>query len=147
MVRSDPENGNFLQIEVKITNRLDEAIIVHGAALELPKRGYIGLGSNKSEFGRTEIIPGHGGKRSVVPNWEIAGKGSFHTLYERPTRMDLGVKTVYVFPPSSWKEGFLKVTLIVSGKSLTIRDKKMVISRRITAMMPNPEQKTASNTN
>jgi hypothetical protein len=105
--------------------------------------------STQTQIGGVSGYGGSGGivvkgKSSMVElNREISPLGTTSGLFYPfdPTvrRADVSSIDLYLSPPDKWDGGTVKVDLRISSKSLTIRDKRITIKRRIS---PRPPKQT-----
>ncbi len=132
----------YWALNLVIRNRLPETIVVTSAKIKRPKGSLIskavwsltgGIEIKQPTLNRIDIdfeIAPFGATRVEIPGAR---------MYADAQHIDL-----YLLAPVKWTSGIIVVDLRISSKSLTLRDKRMVIKRFIT---PPAAIKTAASAN
>ena len=116
--------GDFLQVRISITNRLDETIVIRKIIVRKPTNSFVSSGEwiQGSYIGQKS--PALGETNFVQPNITIQEKVPTAIHYETP--IDL-----YVVPPEGWQSGVLRLDVFVSSNADTIRNKRIVVKKDI----------------
>jgi hypothetical protein len=122
--------GPHIRLQLAIRNRLDETLVISECKIKKPKGSTISMGTSADYFGI--VVPSKGSASRISLNYEISPSGtSFWAGGE--VRGDNRSLTLFLCPPDDWRAGKIVVRLLISSRSSTIRDKRIVIKRRLTA--------------
>lgn len=142
-------SASCVELKVTIRNPLFETITWDSLQIERPRRSVFA----KARFAN---LTGYSGQETLVEltrgtlnnatiNAELDPAG---TIRSGPTgrdhKTDMLERTIYLWPPETWDGGIVKVAFRLSGKALTIRDKRIARKSRISA---RPAKQTDANAN
>lgn len=121
--------GGALSLRAVIRNRLTETLIAESVLIKKP----VGMGVAKSS------VKGVGRKESTLEELplriEIEPAGSsLHGGAFDGSPMNTHTVHLVLFPPEGWVSGVVEIEFRLSSMASTIRDKRIVIKRRITAL-------------
>ncbi len=129
-----------LELTVTIRNQLYETIVFDSVRVDRPRHSAFGLAKLGQQGEPIEITRSK--SRLFAVNQAVRPAVTSITFFDRPQRLDVSTKKFYLFPPDDWGGGLLKLTVSLSSKALTIRDKRITIKRRIS---PRPAKQTDEN--
>jgi len=121
--------GAYFLITLKVKNRSRETLIFNRCTIEHPKNVKLSLGKHAAYAGQFDAELGP--TNSVDLNYSISAEGSPSYL---PERGDVSSVSLYAFRAGGWREGHIRLRLDLSSKSAEIRDTRIIIKRRISAM-------------
>ena len=122
--------GPHIRLQLAIRNRLDETLVISECKIKKPKGSTISMGTSADYFGI--VAPSKGSASRISLNYEISPSGtSFWGGGE--IRGDNRSLTLFLCPPDDWRAGKIVVRLLISSRGSTIRDKRIVIKRRLAA--------------
>jgi hypothetical protein len=115
-IRRDQDDELF--VRVRIRNRLPEILIVNRLEVLCPRAATASLGHTEAGGMRRPAI--RPTSRRIDHEWEIEGAESYE--------IDL-----FVYPPEGWRSGQIALSLRVSTRSRTIRDRRKTIKQFVNA--------------
>jgi hypothetical protein len=125
----------YILASITVRNRLPESIIITSAEVKKPRRAKISYGRRNVSvpIGNSEPIPPE--LQKIPLNIDVAPIGT------EPNRFDGILMSAgearscefYIQPPAEWRGGNVRIDLRISSMALTIRDRRMVITRTISA--------------
>jgi hypothetical protein len=136
--------SSFVLVTLTIRNRLEETITLDSARVKRPDGTLI---SNKIVLGNDGrgIAVKRGDAPFIKIEREIQPLGSpTESYFQIIQRTDVFQTELFLSPPNDWDGGWIRIDLRISSKALTIRDKRMVIKRRIS---PKPAKQTEAKAN
>jgi hypothetical protein len=127
--KTDPTLGDYVEVNLKIVNRLEETLLVSSVTVDRPRSAMITRGGpGVGQSGYRGQVPTPSIKRTIDLDWPVQPSGSYDAKFMEAfvpaVRTDVARRTFYLLPPPSWDEGIVRMTLTVSSKALTIRDKR-----------------------
>jgi len=125
---SEPTIG-LLQLSLVIRNHLDEAIVVDSVTVKRP-RGMTVCSMKYNGYGGAEIKITT--DRSSNLGWGVGPPGDYASqAFGGPQRKDVAYQNLYFSVPEGWTGGKAIVVFRVSSMALTIRDKRITITRQV----------------
>lgn len=132
--------SNILTLNLIVRNQLYETITLDSIRVKKPSQMTFSK-SVKKDDGSSEIEKGHSSRvtigRTIAP---IGIATEFPP--GRMTRLDMDREEYYLSPPDGWNGGIVDIDLRISSRALTMRDKRIVIKRRIS---PNTSRQIDEN--
>jgi hypothetical protein len=141
IIETDIEfESQYRVLNLTITNRLPETIVVTSAIVRKPKGSLISAAFRFGQHGYVEVMPPNSNEANLKVEVEAAGS-SIQAIPGMGVVGDVKKLPLYILPPKGWMSGDLVVDLSISSKARTLRDKRIVI-RRFTAAPPPKENST-----
>ena len=139
--------GSYVGVQIFLVNRLDETLEITSAAVRKPRRSKISLGEwkvNKTGFNSYYATKAKG--NNVEMKAEVSEAGSGWNDAGPFGRADRTQLRFCVYPPRRWLGGSLRIDLRISSKALTIRDKRIVVQRRLAPKTSSIKDDVAKST-
>lgn len=122
------KNSKAISLHAVIRNRLTETIVVNSLMVTKPLGFRIGK-SDPQGMSRDKASAELPLDLEVEPLGSILRGAPFDGMPD-----DTAGIRLLLFPPENWSHGLVKLEFCISSKALTIRDKRIVIKRRISAI-------------
>ena len=137
----DIDLGVFIKGDFWIVNRLDETLEITSLSVKRPSQANISLG--KYNIQQHAYLPVKATRSQIECDYKIEEIGETHSIGGRSDRRCL---IFYVFPPPKWLCGTIHVEIFFSSKALTIRNRRVVIKRRMAELPAKRTEDIANKT-
>ncbi len=143
----DIDFGSFLTVQFRITNRIDETLIVEKIVIEAPRNSRISRGENRRvASGAYQTVPAKGETNFLLSPITVNETGAYSNGLGLTQRLDRRTLDAYVVPPKGWSSGTLKFGVFVSSKADTIRHKRIVVTSAARLLSAQKNAAAASKT-
>jgi hypothetical protein len=126
------ELGALLKLHLKITNRLDETLVIDKISVTKPRDARLSQGKRPPPPTYSNTREPEVGETNFVLSPAIVYEtGSISTMMGLPERIDRSVLDLYFSPPENWRGGSLRLDIFVSSRADTIRNKRIVVKKEV----------------
>jgi hypothetical protein len=125
-IKRNPNSKGVLTLIAVARNRMAETIVIDSVLATQPEG--ILIAKSAPQFSIKDA------KAELPLGFDVPPLGSI--IHEAPFAGmpdDASQFSLYLFTPEGWTDGVVEVEFRVSSRALTIRDKRIVIKRRVTA--------------